>query len=395
MSSADDYRIELSDDREADIDAAVEVLRIRDEAKRRLYLEQYGTPAKLMDILTSTTELANQEPPEVIVEDLLKQGSLAMLAGAAKTGKTFIAIDIACHVAMGKAWCGKKVQRTPVLYIALEGAGGFRDRMAAWYQVYNDGQRIPDEWFTLISGHMVNIMLPETVEQLREVIEAKDIGLVILDTWSRSIPGVNENDNTEQLLAISNMQQVIDDTGVTVLAIHHFGRNDQVRGASALEGNFDTVLTVNKLDEKRLEAALSGSTQDMKKHGKVVDLIAKFQKDLPDGLIHTTKLRPIWLREHRGRPDTLIPMPSEEVLMTAKDGEVYWAPPEAATAAYDPKDPSDRMLQYLSENGPTTFTKLREAVGGNKKILMAARDELLETQRIKITDEGKLEWSDN
>jgi AAA domain len=41
-------------------------------------------------------------------------------------------IDLAYHVALGQAWRGRRVQRSAVLYVGLEGARGLPHRMAAY-----------------------------------------------------------------------------------------------------------------------------------------------------------------------------------------------------------------------------------------------------------------------
>ena len=53
----------------------------------------------------------------------LFQGALSVLYGSSNTGKTFVALSIAGHVATGLPWCGNDVRQGPVLYIAAEGGG--------------------------------------------------------------------------------------------------------------------------------------------------------------------------------------------------------------------------------------------------------------------------------
>ena len=64
-----------------------------------------------------------------LVRGLLHPGDAAMLCAEPTFGKTFIALDVSWHIALGRDWHGRKVKRAPVLYIALE---GIPDSKSAW-----------------------------------------------------------------------------------------------------------------------------------------------------------------------------------------------------------------------------------------------------------------------
>ena len=66
-----------------------------------------------------------------MVKGWLDRNCLSMLYGPSNAGKTFVALDIAMHIAAGKSWRGLRVNGGPVLYIAAEGGAGIRNRLAA------------------------------------------------------------------------------------------------------------------------------------------------------------------------------------------------------------------------------------------------------------------------
>lgn len=87
---------------------------------------------KPLAVIDSET-LMNSEFSErrFCVETLLPQG-LCMLAGAPKIGKSWMALDLALHVAKGEALWGLKVHPGTVLYLCLEdGNGRIHDRLNA------------------------------------------------------------------------------------------------------------------------------------------------------------------------------------------------------------------------------------------------------------------------
>jgi hypothetical protein len=71
--------------------------------------------------------------------------------------------------------------------------------------------------------------------------------LMIFDTYSLAMAGANENDNGLASAAFSNLKQLIT-IGLTrsIILVHHTGKatNDNMRGASAIFSNSDTVVNI-------------------------------------------------------------------------------------------------------------------------------------------------------
>ncbi|MEQ9054973.1 MAG: AAA family ATPase, partial [Roseovarius confluentis] len=96
-----------------------------------------------------------------IVEGLLDRGAFSTAYGAPGSGKTFAMLEMAIHVAARREWRGLRVggQDTeydwpgPVVYIALEGGRGIRNRLAALKIEKPDvfAAAAEDDMFTAIS----------------------------------------------------------------------------------------------------------------------------------------------------------------------------------------------------------------------------------------------------
>ena len=76
--------------------------------------------------------------PSWLVEDLLPRPSVAFIYGPPKSGKSFIAIDLAASVACGRSWCGKKTTGGTVLYVVGEGISGVVLRQEAWAEYHGE-----------------------------------------------------------------------------------------------------------------------------------------------------------------------------------------------------------------------------------------------------------------
>jgi AAA domain len=69
---------------------------------------------------------------EALVEGLLDCGAFSPMFGPSGCGKTFFALDLAAHVALGRAWRGMPVLQGAVVYVAAEGGFGILDRLTAF-----------------------------------------------------------------------------------------------------------------------------------------------------------------------------------------------------------------------------------------------------------------------
>src|SRR5260221_8522594 len=68
----------------------------------------------------------------MIIKGVIEQDSSALLFGDTGSGKTFLAGDMGIHIAAGRSWFGRKVQRGGVIYIAAEGGLSVRRRVVAF-----------------------------------------------------------------------------------------------------------------------------------------------------------------------------------------------------------------------------------------------------------------------
>ena len=70
--------------------------------------------------------------PEYAVDGLLEVDCVGTIFGKPGSGKSFIAIDMACCIATGTPYHGRDVLQGAVVYIAGEGHNGLKRRQMAW-----------------------------------------------------------------------------------------------------------------------------------------------------------------------------------------------------------------------------------------------------------------------
>ena len=82
--------------------------------------------------LKAFEDIAMTTVPSYLVKGIIPRTGLAIVWGPPKCGKSFWAFDLVMHVALGWKYRGRRVQQATVVYLALEGGHGFRNRVEAW-----------------------------------------------------------------------------------------------------------------------------------------------------------------------------------------------------------------------------------------------------------------------
>jgi hypothetical protein len=98
--------------------------------------------------LLSVDDLAALPPMRWKVKGLLPAEGTAAIYGPAGSGKSFLALDLAGAIGSGREWFGRRVTRSPVVYVCLEGEGGLRNRVAA-YRTAHGGDALDGVRFVL------------------------------------------------------------------------------------------------------------------------------------------------------------------------------------------------------------------------------------------------------
>lgn len=182
-----------------------------------------------------------------MVKGWLSRRGLSMLYGPSNAGKTFVALDMAMHVAASKPWRGCKVNGGAVLYIAAEGGAGVRNRLAAFKREHPDMASAP---FTLLP---VGLDLHAQGDALAvcEAMPDAAPALVVIDTLARSMGAGDENTAKDAAMFVRNCDLIREATGAHVMVVHHTGKDEDrgARGSSALRAAVDTEINVTSEGE--------------------------------------------------------------------------------------------------------------------------------------------------
>lgn len=181
------------------------------------------------------------------VQGLLVENTVAVAYGESNVGKSFWAADLALHVALGKEWNGCRVEQGGVLYLAMEGGSGFKNRVHAW-QAHHGAAEMP---FAAITAPL-NLRDAKDVAALIEAtLEAAErfgcpVKLIVVDTVSRAMAGGDENSSADMGSFVKSVDAIRDATGAAILLVHHTGKDTSrgARGHSLLRAAVDTEIEI-------------------------------------------------------------------------------------------------------------------------------------------------------
>lgn len=210
------------------------------------------------------------------VKGVLASQGLAAIYGASGSGKSFLTLDLLVAIVEGRSWFGYRVKLKPVLYVALEGEAGIRNRIAA--MVKSVGLPMPPGMHFLV-GQPFKLTNQEDVAALAESVLAAIPGggaVIVLDTLNRAAPGADENASADMGLILEAAKQLQHLTSGLVIVVHHTGKDAArgLRGHSSLLAALDAAIEVSRDGERReWRLAKSKDGEDSKAHAFRLDVI--------------------------------------------------------------------------------------------------------------------------
>lgn len=189
----------------------------------------------------------NVQDPTWLIPGLLPAHGIGMMYGESGSFKSFLALDMALSLAFGipGQWQAPPV-KNDVLFFAGEGpVATAKKRWPAWMEWQNIEFRNDHRFF--ISSEVplyTDSTAWENVKADLAELKAKP-SLIIIDTMTRLITGLDENSAKDASMVTKFMEQLARYYECCVLAIHHTGKdqNKGARGSSAFYANMDFVIS--------------------------------------------------------------------------------------------------------------------------------------------------------
>jgi hypothetical protein len=224
-------------------------------------------------------------PRQPLLKGLLGAGELSVFYGAPKCGKSFLVTDLSLAVAAAvAAWFGHRIKRKGfVLYLVMEGAGGFPNRLAAWSKAH--GRPVPDAfvWVPVrlsfmssgaagAAGAAANdiLRIKALIERLQEETGLPCV-LIVVDTCARAMTGADENSTRDMTLFLEQcaILQELPDRPHVLVVHHENAAGSKARGSTSMIGGGSTFVHVwrGKDGSRGWEVELAKDDADGAKRG--------------------------------------------------------------------------------------------------------------------------------
>jgi hypothetical protein len=222
--------------------------------------------------ILSLDQLNELDPPEWMVDNYLPEFGFSVMYGPSASFKSFVALDLALHIAHEKPWCGRQTTRKAVIYIAAEGGFGLQKRAMAWHAQH----KLPVATNVFVLPSVVDLIDPAVdIDPLMAQLDdyqGLDIGLIVVDTLARAFVGGDENATKDMNVFVANCDRIRSRFNCLVMAIHHSGKDEAkgARGSSVLRAATDTEISVKRIEgtnrvtiscKKQKEAEEAGDIQ--------------------------------------------------------------------------------------------------------------------------------------
>jgi archaellum biogenesis ATPase FlaH len=236
--------------------------------------------------LTHANEIETRSAGKPLLKGLFDQQSMIVTYGQSNVGKSFVALDQAMHIAIGKDWGEFKCkQKFAVIYIFAEAGNSAGRRIKAARKRLNIPDNATEKEFPFYPITTdVNLREKPTKERddvndiilLCAEVERRSgfkVGLVVIDTLSTTFAGGNENSSEDVGAFITNCKLIQHNADVTTEVVHHAGKDQAAgaRGHSSLRAATDTELEVKseKIADKWCREIVVKKQRDKEVGGRI------------------------------------------------------------------------------------------------------------------------------
>ena len=200
-------------------------------------------------------------PIRFSVQSLIPQG-LHILAGAPKTGKSWLALWLCLQVAKGEDVWNNKTEKGTTLYLCLEDSENrIQNRL---FDITDDA---PDNVHFTVTSNAIGTGLEQQLENF--VSEHPDTNLIVIDTLQKIRQVSNDNAYANDYRDLNKLKSITDKLDIAILLIHHLRKqNDDdpinmISGTTGLTGAVDGVYVIRKESRRSHTAKYIATGRDI------------------------------------------------------------------------------------------------------------------------------------
>ncbi|MBQ1576401.1 MAG: AAA family ATPase, partial [Oscillospiraceae bacterium] len=225
--------------------------------------ELEGDIDDLDDDVTLCDYISDPEPPEEIIEGILRKGHKMLISGASKAGKSFLMMELAIAFAQGSTWLGRfKVKQSKVLYINLEIDKS--SAMKRFFDIYramgidprNELSRNIRVWNLRGSSKPLDKFAPKIIRKAKQ----RGVEVIIVDPIYKVITG-DENNASDMGAFCGQFDYIAEQTGCSMIYCHHHSKGaqgskramDRASGSGVFARDPDAQLDIIELSTEKVD----------------------------------------------------------------------------------------------------------------------------------------------
>jgi KaiC/GvpD/RAD55 family RecA-like ATPase len=183
------------------------------------------------------------DPVDWLVDGVVARGTLTLLAGREKEGKSLLLMALAACGAMGGGTLAG-IEVRPLRTIIIDAENGQRELHRRLQSLGLSRERADQLEVFEAHGHD----LRRHLDELDDVLAQYRPDLLILDSW-RSLWGGDENDSGEVAKVLDPLRNLVRRHDAGAALIHHMKKGGGYRGSSAVGASVENVLELARHDE--------------------------------------------------------------------------------------------------------------------------------------------------
>lgn len=257
--------------------------------------EQPSWRSRMLDMEQLVADHDPNAPKPWIVEPLIIEGMLAIVAGKSGAGKTWIIHEAADAVVRGKTNAGMTGHGPlPVLIIDAE--------MGEWLTTNRFKEQGYSTDIHVFNAQGMDLKNDKDRQQIFDaaiaILKPRG-GLLCIDSLRAIVPSAKENDSDDMAPIVTWIKNLCRTTNAAGILIHHAGwREDRTRGSSAIKDQADTIWYLGHNDDGTLRFTCQGADLKAPRWGPPPrDMYLKIREDGGLMLADTPEERGEQLRE--------------------------------------------------------------------------------------------------
>ena len=341
-----------------------------DEEKQKERLANYKR-LKQQETITARELLTTELPEPVwLIEGLLSDEGMDILAGDPKVGKSWIGLYIAFCCATGRLFLGRHTTKGKVLFVDEENnllrTKKRLQQLAFGLQL--SAEEFEDLYNNLVFSEMKRIVINRQSgnEQLHHLVTVHQPKLIIMDSMVRVMHG-DENKAEDARTVFHNLKEFFENEPMKFLFLHHMVKRKKNPDVNDVRGSGDFMAMVDNL----LILSRTGNQPQNRFEPATFNLEIALERDAPssDSILQFT----ITDREFEGQIGTVI--------------DYAGIAPKVSVSNYSKLDKcKEAILQLLNEKGVVKTRTIQEQI---KRLLFSTST--IEKAKRELRAGGKIE----